>query len=88
MKTPRLFLAVVALVACACTARAAEKAPALPIEGALKIAQEYLKGKAEPRAIVALRWSMRRCAGRPIGLPNGRRRFSVATGRNSGCAST
>ncbi len=54
MKTPRLFFAVVALGAFAFTTHAADKAPALPIEGALKIAQDYLKGKPEPRAIVAL----------------------------------
>ena len=54
MKTPRCLLAVLALVAFACTTHAADKAPALPIEGALRIAQDYLKGKGEPRAIVAL----------------------------------
>ena len=54
MKTPRMFLAVVALVAFAFTAQAADKAPTLPIEGALKIAQDYVKEKGEPRAIVAL----------------------------------
>ena len=54
MKTRRWLVGLVALVACAFTAHAADKAPALPIEGALKIAQVYLKGKAEPRAIVAL----------------------------------
>ena len=54
MKTPCLFFAFVALVAFAFTTHAADKALALPIEGALKIAQEYLKGKPEPRAIVAL----------------------------------
>ena len=54
MKAPRLLLGFVALVACAFATQAADKAPALPIEGALKIAQEYLKGKPEPRAIVAL----------------------------------
>ena len=54
MKTSRLFFAVVALAAFTCTTHAADKAPTLPIEGALKIAQGYLKGKAEPREIVAL----------------------------------
>ena len=54
MKTPRLLVGILALAAFAFTTHAADKAPALPIEGALKIAQEYLKGKPEPRAIVAL----------------------------------
>ena len=54
MKTSRLILAAVALVAFAFTTYAADKAPALPIEGALKIAQDYVKEKGEPRAIVAL----------------------------------
>lgn len=54
MKTPRCLLAALALVVFAFTTHAADKAPALPIEGALKIAQDYLKGKGEPRTIVAL----------------------------------
>ena len=54
MKTPRLMLAAVALVAFCFTTHAADKAPVLPIEGALKIAQDYLKGKAESRVIMAL----------------------------------
>ena len=54
MKTSRLILAAVALVAFAFTTYAADKAPALPIEGALKIAQDYLKGKDGARVIVAL----------------------------------
>ena len=54
MKAPRMLLGFVALVACAFATQAADKAPALPIEGALKIAQDYLKGKSAPRAIVAL----------------------------------
>ena len=54
MKTPRCLLAVLALVAFAFTTHAADKAPALPIEGALKIAQDYLKGKDGARVIVAL----------------------------------
>ena len=54
MKTRRCLLAVLALVAFAFTTHAADKAPALPIEGALKIAQDYLKGKDGARVIVAL----------------------------------
>ena len=54
MKTPRLLPIVVALVAFTFTAHAADKAPALPIEGVLKIARDYAKGKPGPRAIVAL----------------------------------
>ena len=54
MKTPRCLLAVLALVAFAFTTRAADRVPALPIEGALKIAQDYLKGKDGTRTIVAL----------------------------------
>ena len=54
MKTPRCLLAVLALVAFAFTTHAADKTPALPIEGALRIAQDYLKGKDGARFIVAL----------------------------------
>ena len=54
MKTRRCLLAVLALVAFAFTTHAVDKAPALPIEGALKIAQDYLKGKDGVRTIVAL----------------------------------
>ena len=54
MKTRRCLLTVLALVAFAFTTHAADKAPALPIEGALKIAQDYLKGKDGARVIVAL----------------------------------
>ena len=54
MKTHRCLLAVLALVAFAFATHAADKAPALPIEGALKIAQDYLKGKDGARVIVAL----------------------------------
>ena len=54
MKTPRFFCALVVLVAFAFTAQAAEKKPSLPIEGALKIAQDYLKGKGGAVVIVAL----------------------------------
>ena len=54
MKTPRCLFAVIALVTFAFTTHAADKAPALPIEGALKIAQDYLKGKDGARVIVAL----------------------------------
>ena len=51
-----LLLAVLALVAMPTDTPAAEKAPVLDIEGALKIAQNYLKGAApsEPRFLVAL----------------------------------
>lgn len=54
MKTLRHLLFVCALVASVFTAAAADKAPALPIDGALKIAQDYLKGKGESRVIVSL----------------------------------
>ena len=54
MKALRRLLIVCALVAFAFTTHAADKAPALPIEGALKIAQDYLKGKDGARVIVAL----------------------------------
>ncbi len=54
MKTPRSLFAILALVAFAFTTHAADKAPALPIEGALKIAQDYLKAKDGARVIVAL----------------------------------
>ena len=54
MKTLRRFLVVCALAASVFTSAAADKMPALPIEGGLKIAQDYLKGKGESRAIVSL----------------------------------
>jgi len=51
-----LLVIVLALGAIPATTRAAEKAPNLNIEGALKIAQDYLKGvsTSDPRTIVAL----------------------------------
>ncbi len=49
----RLFAAAV-LFAFACTSQAVDRAPALSIEAALKIAQDYLKEKPAPPAIVAL----------------------------------
>lgn len=55
MKTPRCLLAVLALVAFAFTTHAADRTPVLPIEGALKIAQDYLKGQDGARVIVALK---------------------------------
>ena len=54
MKTPRCFLAVLALCACAFTLHAAEKAPALPIEEALKLAQGYMKRNDTQAVIVGL----------------------------------
>ena len=54
MKTPRFFCTLFVLVAFAFTAQATEKNPSLPIEGALKIAQDYLKGKGGASVIVAL----------------------------------
>lgn len=54
MKTVLHLAILCAFLAFLGTAAAAEKAPALPIEGALKIALDYLKEKPEPRAIVAL----------------------------------
>ena len=54
MKTAIRLLAVLALCACACTSRAAEKAPAMPIEEALKLAQGYLQRNDAKAVIVAL----------------------------------
>jgi hypothetical protein len=51
-----LLVIVLALGAMPSITRASEKAPALNIEGALKLAQDYLKGASpsDPRSIVAL----------------------------------
>lgn len=54
MKTLRLLAATLALCAVTGTAVAAEKAPALPIEKALQLAQDYLKRNNAKPAIVAL----------------------------------
>jgi hypothetical protein len=54
MKAPRLLLAAASIVAIAFTTHAADRPPALPIDGALKIAKDYLKGRADSPAIVAL----------------------------------
>ena len=54
MKTLRRLLAVLALCACACTTRAAEKAPAMPIAEALKLAQGYVQRNDAKAVIVAL----------------------------------
>lgn len=54
MKTLRLLLAAAVAFAFAFSAGAADRAPALPIEGALKIAKDYLKERGDSRAIVAL----------------------------------
>ena len=56
MKRFSLLLAMLALCAMPAKIRATDKAPALDIEGALKIAQNYLKGAApsDPRFLVGL----------------------------------
>ena len=54
MKTLRRLLAVLALGACAFTSRAAEKAPAMPIAEALKLAQGYVQRNDAKAVIVAL----------------------------------
>ena len=54
MKTRCYLLTVLALGAFAFTTQAADKVPALPINGALKIAQDYLHGKGGALTIVAL----------------------------------
>ena len=51
MKTPCCFLVVLALCALAFTTHAAEKAPALPIEEALKLAQGYVQ-RNDPKAVL------------------------------------
>lgn len=54
MKKLRLLCATLALSALTFTAQAAEKAPALPIEQALKLAQGYLQRNAPKASIVGL----------------------------------
>ena len=51
-----LLVVILALVASPSFTRASDKGPALNYEGALKIAQDYLKGvsPSDPRSIVAL----------------------------------
>ncbi len=51
MKALRLLLATLALAALTFTAQAAEKAPALPIEQALKLAQGYLQ-RNDPKGVI------------------------------------
>jgi len=53
MKTPLCLAVATTLVAFAFPAQA-EKAAVLPIETALKLAQDYLKGQPNPPTIVAL----------------------------------
>ena len=54
MKTLRLLLATLALAALTFTTQAAEKAPVLAIEQALKLAQGYLQRNDPKVAIVGL----------------------------------
>lgn len=56
MKRPTLLLAVIVIGSMAVASVAADRTPSLSIEGALKIAQDYLKSASgsEPRSIVGL----------------------------------
>jgi len=54
MPTLRRLAATLALTALSFTTQAAEKAPAMPIEQALKLAQGYLQRNAPRTAVVAL----------------------------------
>lgn len=54
MKICHLLPLCIALAICSVSAVAADKAPALPIDQALKIAQDYLQKLGADRAIVGL----------------------------------
>jgi hypothetical protein len=54
MKTLRLLPLIVALAISSLPAVAAEKTPSLPIDQALKIAQDYLQKSGADRAIIGL----------------------------------
>ncbi len=65
MKNSLCFAVAASLMALAFPARA-EKAPTLPIDAALKLAQDYLKGQPNPPAIVALTLEEATLRGRKI----------------------
>jgi hypothetical protein len=54
MKTPLFAVAAAALLAVPFSLQAADKAPALPFDAAVKIAQDYIKEQGGQRAIVAM----------------------------------